>query len=332
MFALAARLDPATAQSAALQVYEEMRDAGYTAVGEFHYLHHQPDGTAYPEPNAMAVAHALAAQAAGLEIVLLPAAYARGGWDDGDLPVADGQRRFVDPDPEAFLSRVDGLRRWAADQPGVSVGVAAHSVRAVPRPWLEAIADYTERNGLVRHVHAHEQRREVEQCEREHGMTPIALLAATGFLGARCSVVHATHVSERDVALLAEHGATVVACPTTEGNLGDGTLPAPQLAHAGIPIAVGSDSQVRVDPFEEIREMETGARRALERRSALLSRTGDLWAATAAAGRRSLGLCVCDTIEVDLEHPDLRGVGPTDLPRALATCASAGVVVRDGRP
>jgi formimidoylglutamate deiminase len=330
MFRLAAALDPDRMRDVARRVYEEMAAAGYGAVGEFHYVHHQPDGTPYDEPNELAIAVAESAVEAGLRIVLLPAAYHRNGWDGADRPPEAGQRRFVDPDPETFLARVDGLRAWAAGREGVDMGVAAHSVRAVPAPWLEAIAAYSDRHGLVRHVHASEQRREVEECGAEHGCSPIELLERTGFLGPRTSIVHGIHVSAGDVELLAASDSIVVSCPTTEGNLGDGFLPAMEYRDARVRLAIGSDSQVRVDPFEEVRELETGARRERRTRNALLAATGDLWGELARNGRASLGLDEQDpgTIDVDLDHPDLSGVREEDLPLALATCASAGVVVR----
>jgi formimidoylglutamate deiminase len=330
MFSLAGALDPASMRAVALETYSEMVGAGYGVVGEFHYVHHQPDGTPYADPNEMAFAVAEAAVQAGLEIVLLPAAYHRGGWSpDGDLPPAPGQQRFCDPDVETFLGRVDALREWAASRPGVGVGIAAHSVRAVPRSWLEAIASYSERHGVVRHVHASEQRRELAECQAENGCSPIELLGWTGFLGPAASVIHGIHVSSEDVALLASSGTTVVSCPTTEGNLGDGYLPAMAYAEAGVPLAIGSDSQVRIDPFEEARELETGSRRERQLRSGLLAAFGDLWGELCRNGSRSLGLAgACGTVEIDLEHPDLRGVDPADLPLALVTCASAGVVAR----
>ncbi len=331
MFHLAATLDPERMREVALETYREMAGAGYAVVGEFHYVHHQPDGTPYDEPNAMAHAVAEAASEAGLPIVLLPAAYHRGGWDGEDLPPAPGQRRFCDPDIEAFLARVDALRTWAGSRPGVEVGVAAHSVRAVPASWLEAIAEYSERHAIVRHVHAHEQRRELDECGAEHGCPPIELLERTGFLGPRASVVHGIHVSASDIDALARTRTTVVSCPTTEGNLGDGYLPAMAYAKAGVPLAIGSDSQVRIDPFEEARELETGSRRERELRSGLLASVGDLWAELCRNGHRSLGVAAeveQPTIEVDLSHPDLSGVDPADLPLALATCASAAVVIR----
>jgi formimidoylglutamate deiminase len=324
MFALAGALDPDSMRDVASRVYVEMAAAGYGAVGEFHYVHHQPDGTPYPgDPNVLAKAVALAGAEAGLEVVLIAAAYHRNGWDRGDRPPEPGQRRFCDPSAEAFLERVDALREWAAGTPGVSVAVAAHSVRAVPAAWLEALAAYADAHGLVRHVHAHEQRRELDECHAEHGCTPIELLHRTGFLGPRTSLVHGIHVTDDDIARLAETDTIVVSCPTTEGNLGDGFLPALRYRDAGVRLAIGSDSQVRVDPFEEVRELETGARREGQTRHALLAHHGDLWATLAANGAASLGLEQPPrAIEVEL------GVAAEDVPLALATCASAADVVR----
>ena len=310
MYALAGRLDPAGMREVAGRVYAEMAAAGYGAVGEFHYVHHRPDGTPYEDPNAMALALAEAAGAAGLTVVLLPAAYARGGHP-----------RFRDASVDDYLARVDALRLA-----GHAVGVAAHSVRAVPADWLREIAGYAASHGLVRHVHAHEQPRELEECRAEHGCSPIELLHRTGFLSARTTVVHGIHVSERDVALLAEAGGIVASCPTTEGNLGDGHFPALRYRDAGVRIAIGSDSNVVVDPFEELRELETGARRERRTRHALLAAAGDLWAAVRQAGLDSLGLDDAGEVAVDLDHPRLRGVPAEDIPRALATCASADIV------
>ena len=331
MFALARALDPAGMRALAGEAFAEMAGAGYGAVGEFHYVHHRPDGTPYEDPNAMAIAVAQAALQAGLEIVMLPAAYHRNGWDGHDLAPESGQRRFCDPDVDAFLTRVDALRAWAHGRPGVSVGIAAHSVRAVPAGWLHAIAHHADTHGLVRHVHASEQRRELDQCQAEHGCSPIELLAASGFLGPRASVIHGIHVSARDVALLADSGTTVVSCPTTEGNLGDGYPPAMTYREAGVPLAIGSDSQVRIDPFEEARELETLSRRERELRAGLLAASGgELWAELCRAGAVSLGIGDGATVQVALEHPDLRGVAPEDLRLALVTSASAGVVLRQG--
>jgi len=328
MYRLAGNHDPDSMRAAAARVYAEMAAAGYGAVGEFHYVHHQPDGTPYADPNAMAIAVAEAAVDAGLIGVLLPAAYHRAGWNGRDLPPSEGQRRFCDPDVETYLARVDALRAWADGRDSVHVGVAAHSVRAVPASWLEAIAAYAATHGLVRHVHAHEQPRELEECRAEHGVSPIELLHRTGFLGPRTSLIHGIHVDEHDVRRLADSETIVVSCPTTEGSLGDGHFPALVYRDAGVRIAIGSDSNVRVDPFEETRELETLARRERRTRHALLAAYGDLWGELAANGRASLGLEQAGTIALDRDHPDLAGVADADLPLAVATCASAAAVVR----
>jgi formimidoylglutamate deiminase len=328
MYALAASHDPESRGAGGARAAGPLGAGRYGAVGEFHYVHHQPDGTPYPEPNAMAIALAQAALAAGLEITLLPAAYHRGGPGQ---PPTEGQRRFCDPSVEAFLDRVDGLREWAAG-PGrerVSVGVAAHSTRAVPADWLTAIARYSDEHALVRHVHASEQRRELAEIDAEHGCSPIELLHRTGYLGPRTSVVHAIWVDAADIARLADSGSIVVTCPTTEGNLGDGHLPGLKYRDAGVRLAVGTDEQIRIDPFEELRELETLARREGHTRDALLAAAdGNLWGQMVANGRASLGLegSEPDRIELDLDHPDLAGVAEQDLALALATCASAAVV------
>jgi formimidoylglutamate deiminase len=326
MYRLAGRHTPETMRAVGDRVYGQMAAAGYGAVGEFHYVVHQPDGTPFPEPNAMAIALAEAALAAGLEICLLPAAYHRGG--PGRLASPE-QARFCDPDVETFLARLDGLRDWASAVDGVYVGVAVHSVRAVPADWIEAVAAYADRHGLVRHVHACEQVRELEECRAEHGCSPIELLFRCGFLGPKTSVVHGIHVTDRDIELLAGASAIVVTCPTTEGNLGDGFLPALRYRDAGVRLAIGTDEQIRIDPFEELRELETLARREGQTRDALLAAArGDLWGELVSNGRSSLGLDPSGgaTIEIDLDHPDLAGVADEDLGLALATCASAGVV------
>jgi formimidoylglutamate deiminase len=330
MYRLAAGHDPDSMYAVGSRAYAAMARAGYGAVGEFHYVHHQPDGRPYAEPNAMAIALAQAALEQGLRIVLLPAAYSRAG---PGLPPNDGQRRFCDPDVDTYLERVDGLRSWASGRPGVEVGVAVHSVRAVPASWIEAVARYADRHGLVRHAHASEQMRELGECRAEHGCSPIELLDRCGFLGPRASVVHGIHVSERDIDLIAASGTIVVACPTTEGNLGDGHQPALRYRDAGVRYAIGSDSQVRIDPFEEVRELETGARRERHTRRALLATRPDLWDAITAAGRDSLGITgaaheIEIEIEIDLDHPDLAGIAGPDIRYALATCASAAVVKR----
>ena len=327
MYALAEGLDPASMKEAGRRCYAEMLSAGYTGVTEFHYVHHRPDGAAYEEPNALAKALISAAEDVGIRLLLLPVAYARGG-----VP------RFRDPELDVFLARVERLRGYAGDRPLVEVGVAAHSVRAVPRSWLEGIGEYAAAGGLALHVHADEQPREIESCVEEHGMRPIELLEETGSLGPRTTVVHATHADDRELDLVARRGSSVCACPTTEGNLGDGFLPAGRIMGRGIPLSIGSDSHVRIDPFEELREIETNARRLSGRRNVLVP-PGETspapWLLRAGWGRDAIEPgSPADLVEIDLTHPVLADVDPAALPAALVFGAGSAVVAGawvDGR-
>lgn len=319
MYALAKSLDPASIREASKRCYREMLFAGYSSVAEFHYVHHRPDGEPYDQPNALAKAVAEAAEEEGIRLLLLPVAYARGG-----IP------RFRDTEVEEFLDRVDTLREWAKGRELVEIGAAAHSVRAVPRGWLERIGEYARRSDLPLHVHADEQPREIEECREEYGIRPIELLAETGSLGPQTTVVHATHADERELGLLAEHGSRVCACPTTEGNLGDGFLPAQSILRLGIGLQVGSDSHVRIDPFEELREIETGARRLSGKRNVLVQPEEDSpapWLLRAGWGREGLEPGgPADFVEIDLEHPAVADVEAGDLPSALVFGAGSAVV------
>jgi formimidoylglutamate deiminase len=327
MYAAANAIDPDGAYMVARQLYGEMLGAGYTAVGEFHYPHHRPDGTPYPDRNAMARATVQAARDAGIEIVLLLCAYARAG---AGRPPTPGQRRFCDPSAADYLSRVEEL---AGD---CRVGLAPHSVRALPRDWLEEIARYAESSGLVVHIHANEQRREVEECLAEHNRRPIELLAEVGLLGPRTTVVHATHVTDDELDLLAEAGSTVCACPTTEANLGDGFLPAVRLLARRIPICIGSDSNSVVDPVLELREIEACARRQAERRNVLVPSGDDgptayLLEIGTVNGARALGLGAAPgTLEIDRSHPHLEGIPEEDLAAALLFGGTAAALRPSG--
>jgi formimidoylglutamate deiminase len=296
MLAEAERQTPATVQVEYAEAYREMRAAGYGAVGEFHYL-----GT--PE----AVAAGDAARAAGIELVLLHVAYARGGLD-----------RMRQGSVAEYLRQVEQLR-----EAGLRVAVAPHSVRACPLDWLEQIGRYALAERLPLHVHADEQPREIEECIAEHGCRPIELLARAGCLGELTTVVHATHADGRELDLLASHGATVCACPTTEADLGDGFLPAVRIRHRGIRLCIGSDSNVRIDPLEELRELEGIARRQSGRRG--IFPTDALLEIGGAAGARALGLDEWPGIEVDLEHRSLRGVAPEHVEAALVAGCGADV-------
>ena len=327
MYALAAELAPDSIREVSRRCYEEMLSAGYTSVTEFHYVHHRPLGTPYKDSNALAKAVALAAEDTGIRLLLMPVAYARGG-----LP------RFRDPSVHAFLHRVDDLREWSAGRPLVEVGVAAHSVRAVPRGWLQEIGGYARRERLPVHIHADEQGREIEECLSEHGVRPVELLARVGFLGPHTTIVHATHANARELAILAEHGASVCACPTTEGNLGDGFLPAVEILERGIRLSIGSDSHVRIDPLEELREIETNARRLSGHRNIIVAGNetsptpGLLRAGWGHDGPKAGDLA--DLIEIDLSHPALSDIEARNLPSALVFGAGSGVVAGtwvDGR-
>jgi formimidoylglutamate deiminase len=297
MIAEAERQTPETVRREYADTYREMRAAGYTAVGEFHYL-------GLPEARAAADA----AGDAGVELTLLLTAYARGG-----------SPRFRQESAAAYLAQVEELRAE-----GLRVGCAPHSVRACPRDWLEEIGRYASDRELLLHVHADEQPREVEECLAEHGLRPIELLSETGCLGPRTSVVHATHADDRELDLLAAAGSRVCVCPTTEGNLGDGFAPLTRLRERSIGICIGSDSNVRIDPFEELRELETNARRMTGRREVCAAET--LLSFGTGEGAASLGLEAWPSIEIDAGHPSLRGVDRADLLDALIFGCSADVV------
>jgi formimidoylglutamate deiminase len=296
MLAEAERQTPATVGALYADTYREMRAAGFTAVGEFHYLGLDE-----------ALAAAEAAAEAGIELVLLYAAYARGGIE-----------RFRQESPAAYLRDLETLRSR-----GLRVGVAPHSVRACPRDWLEECGRYAAAEGLPLHVHADEQPREIEECLAEHGLRPIELLEEAGCLGPHTTVVHATHADGAELDLLARAGARICACPTTEANLGDGFLPVERVLHRRIGLCIGSDSNVRIDPLEELRELEGIARRQAGRRNVVS--TGTLLCFGADEGAASLGLDAWADVEVDLGHPSLRGVAEADVHDALVFGCAADV-------
>ena len=296
MLALAEGLSPEQVRSGYVEVYREMLAAGYTVVGEFHYL-------GLPEAHAAVEA----AAEAGIEIVLLLAAYGRGGLE-----------RFRQKSPADYLSQLEEVRAT-----GVRVGLAPHSVRACPRDWLEELGRYAAAESLPLHVHADEQPREVEECLAEHGLRPIELLAEAGCLGPHATVVHATHADAHELDLLAEAGSRVCVCPTTEANLGDGFVPAEQICERGIGICIGSDSSIRIDPLEELRELEGVARRRTGKRGVLSVST--LLCCGADEGAASLGVESWPDVEVDLEHRSLADVEAADVHAALVFGCGADV-------
>jgi formimidoylglutamate deiminase len=297
MLAEAERQTPELVREGYETAYREMRAAGYTAVGEFHYLGWK-----------QALAAVDAAEQAGVELVVLYAAYARGGSPS-----------FRQPSVANYLTLVEALAG-----PGVRVGLAPHSVRACPADWLEEIGRYGEREGLVLHVHACEQPSEVEECLAEHGIRPIELLDRCGCLGPRTTVVHATEASDAELDLLADAGARVCLCPTTEANLGDGFAPVERLLERGIGLCIGSDSNVRIDPLEELRELEGIARRASGRRNVIPLDT--LLCTGADEGAASLGLDAWPDVAVDTDHRSLAGIEDCDVLAALVFGCSAEVL------
>jgi formimidoylglutamate deiminase len=297
MLELARGQSPEHVRTSYANVYRELRAAGYTAVGEFHYL-------------GLEEAHVAAEAAADaeIELVLLHVAYARGGIE-----------RFRQDSAAAYLRELEELRAG-----GIRVGVAPHSVRACPRDWLEELGRYASEHELPLHVHAGEQPREIEECLAEHGLRPIELLDACGCLGPRTTVVHATHADGHELDLLAAAGARVCACPTTEANLGDGFLPVERVLHRGIELCIGSDSNVRIDPLEELRELDGIARRQSGRRDVFA--LDDLLEIGSGAGARALQLDSWPEIGVDVGHTQLAGV--EDWRSALVAGCSSDVLAR----
>ena len=282
MYSVAATLDPECYLALARAVFAEMVLAGYTAVGEFHYLHHAPGGRPYSDRNAMGAALIEAAAETGIRLTLLDTCYLAGGLAaDGHEPLDPVQVRFSDDDVERWAERVGDLR----DGPSVRIGVAAHSVRAVPEAALAALAAAAD--DRPRHVHLSEQPAENTATEAFYRCSPAELLARTGFLGSTATAVHATHLSEADVDLLGGSGTTCCICPTTERDLADGIGPARVLLDAGSPLTLGSDSQAVVDPFEELRGLEMNERLRTTRRGRFTP--VELMAAATRAGYASLG-------------------------------------------
>jgi len=298
MFGHARGLSPDMVRRDYAETYRELRRAGYTAVGEFHYLGFA-EALAAIEPPDEAV----------IQLVLLHVAYPRGGLE-----------RFRQESPAAYLDEVERLRAT-----GARVGVAPHSVRACPPEWLEEVGRYAAAEGLPLHVHADEQPREIEECLAEHGVRPVELLDRTGCLGPHATVVHATHADGAELDLIARAGARVCACPTTEANLGDGFLPVERVCKRSIGLCIGSDSNVRIDPLEELRELEGIARRQAGRRNVVPLET--LLCFGADEGAASLGLERWDDVGADLAHGSLAGVDEGDAFAALVFGCSAEVFV-----
>lgn len=256
MYSAATRLRPEDVYDASRMAFLEMALSGITSVGEFHYLHHAPDGVPYVDPNLLAKEVVRAAGDVGLRIALLRVAYARSGFETETNP---RQGRFIEKDPETYLKHVEQLIGDLKPDMATAMswtGVAPHSVRAVPLDYLKSIIEFAKQKQLPIHMHLAEQPAEVSACIAEHGRSPVALLETEGLLSERFTGVHAIHVTPKAVAMLARARALVCACPTTERNLGDGVVPVDEYFKQGVRVALGSDSHVEIDLLEDARELE----------------------------------------------------------------------------
>jgi len=332
MYGVAARLDPDRYLALARATYAEMALAGVTCVGEFHYLHHGPGGTPYADPNAMGEALVQAAADAGIRLTLLDTCYLAGGLTaDGHLGLDATQVRFSDGDADRWAARVAEL----AERPGLRIGAAVHSVRAVPAEQLPAVVAAA--SGRPLHVHLSEQPAENAACLAVHGATPAALLHGHGVLGPRTTAVHATHLTDDDVALLGGTGTAVCACPSTEADLADGVGPFRRLRDAGSPLCLGSDQHALTDLLGEARLLEAHERLVTGERGRF--RPPELLAALTADGHRALGWDDAgrlapgqraDLVAVRTDTPRTAGCAPGQLVMAAAA-ADVHTVVVDGR-
>ena len=351
MYELAAALDPASYLALARAVYAEMALAGITCVGEFHYLHHGPGGTPYADPNEMGRAMISAAAEAGIRITLIDTCYLSGGLEPGGgAALAGPQLRFGDGDADRWAARAEALGPGPGGRLGplARAGAAIHSVRAVPRDQLRPVVDWAAGHDAPLHAHLSEQAAENLACQAAYGATPAEVLSAAGALGPRGTMVHATHLTGRDIELLGGSRGFACFCPTTEADLADGIGPARALASAGARLSLGTDSQAVIDLFEEARRVELGERLATQRRGHFTA--AELASAATAGGHACLGWpdagqiapgALADLVTVALDSPRLAGTAAaTALDSVIFAAAAADVrnvvvgsrdVVRDGQ-
>jgi formimidoylglutamate deiminase len=347
MYAAAERLSPDDLEAVSRMCFLEMARAGITTVGEFHYLHRDPSGRAYDDPNELDLRVLRAARDVGLRIVLLRVAYARSGFGVAPNP---RQGRFIEGSVDEYLTALDRLAAAVRPDPFATVGAAPHSVRACPADWIRSIADESARRGWPLHLHVSEQPGEIAQCKAEHGLTPPLLLENLGALGERTTAVHAVHLTAEDITALGRARVHVCACPTTERNLGDGVVRADQLLNAGVRLAVGTDSECQLDPLEDVRALEYHLRLTALQRAVLDPGGGGvgglgarLYSIASEGGMSALGLAggalrqgePADFLVVDLDDPALAGAGADDL-AAAAVFGMQRTAIRDvyvgGRP
>ena len=345
MYRFALGLDPDAAQAVAEMAYVEMLEAGYTRVGEFHYLHHAPDGRPYADPAEMSARIFAASAATGIALTHLPVFYAHGGF--GPTAASDGQRRFLH-DREAFLRLIELCDRMAADRPGAVVGLAPHSLRAASADDLAALIPALP--GRPVHIHIAEQTPEVRDCLAFCGQRPVEWLLEHAPVGPGWCLIHATHLTEAEVAGIARSGAVVGLCPVTESNLGDGIFPGPAFAAAGGRYGVGTDSNVRISLAGELRTLEYSQRLAGQARNVMALREGStgqqLFDAALAGGHQALDagvpglapgapadlVALCDPLQMGSDGPTMldRWIFGPDI-TVGDVWARGDHVVRDGR-
>jgi len=329
MYGVASRLTPENYEALAEAVFAEMLVAGWTSVAEFHYVHHRADGTPYDDPNAFGAALARAATTVGIRLTLLDTCYLTGG---PGRPLLPEQARFGDGSVSGWLERWSGLAELATGT--VTVGAALHSVRAVPPADMALVAERLP-DGVPLHLHLSEQVAENEQSLAAYGRTPTGVLADVGLLSQRLAAVHATHLTDKDIALLGGARANVVFCPTTEADLGDGIGPARELVDAGAVLSLGSDQNAVVDPWLEVRALEAGERLRSQQRGRF--RPEELEAARVSGGYRASGLvgglavgAMADLVELDTDSARTSGALLAQV-SLVATAADVKRVVVGGR-
>ncbi|HEV8133378.1 MAG TPA: formimidoylglutamate deiminase [Pyrinomonadaceae bacterium] len=325
MYRAANTLDVDDIYVASRMAFLEMALSGITSVGEFHYLHHAPNGQPYDDPNLIAKEVIRAAQDVGLRIALLRVAYERAGFNQEPNPL---QKRFIES-AETYCDNLERLRSDLGDNALAWAGSAPHSVRAVSLNYLKIVNDYVSRNKLAIHMHVAEQPAEVAACIEEYGRSPVALLDTEGLLSNKFTAVHAIHVTPKAIAALAKRGAFVCACPTTERNLGDGVVPADGYLENGVPICLGTDSHTQIDLLEDARELEYHLRLQRKERNVLVPSDQQSRSALAARlfdcatinGGKSIGFnggllepgATADFFTVDLNDPSIAGASEEDL-------------------
>ena len=335
MYRLVDRLDPAQVHAIAAMAYVEMLEAGFTRVGEFHYLHNRPDGAAYDDPAEMAAAIAAAAAETGIALTLLPVFYAHSGF--GGLDPAPAQRRFINT-PDSFATLLDASAAALAGLSGARIGLAPHSLRAVTPAELDRLVALAGDRPI--HIHVAEQVREVADCVAWSGQRPVAWLLDHAPVDARWCLVHATHIDADEVAGIAARGAVVGLCPITEANLGDGLFPAVDFHSRGGRWGIGSDSNVRIDAAEELRLLEYGQRLIGRGRNRLATpdrSTGrTLFDAALTGGAQALGVTGAGLrtgapADIVALAPDLAASDDRRIDRWIFAKGAVSAVWRDGR-